>query len=838
MKKILLIIALLLSMCLMAGASATVALYMWAAKDLPGFKRIADYKPSLVTTVYTRHGEVLGYLYKEKRFLVRLDDMPDHLPKAFLAAEDKTFYQHEGIDFTAIARAFLKNLKAGATVQGGSTITQQIIKRLLLTDERSYERKLKEAILAFRLESYLTKDEILTIYLNEIYLGARAYGVEAAARSYFGKHVHDLTLAESAVLAGLPQAPSRYNPFRFPERAKARQHYVLGRMLEENWISEEEYQTAMEQELVYSSMEDISWKKGAYYLEEVRRWLVDYLSKENMEAHGIELDRYGEEAAYTAGLHVFTALDMRHQEAAEAALRKGLEDSSKRRGWRGPVRTLPPEEFDSFLKEHEYAPEDLTPGAWVLALVTNVMKKGAAVRVGSKEGFIPVETMAWARTPNPKIAPEYAAKIRDARKLLAPGDVVWTSLPPKEEGEKEGEGEKQKDEKENEGGSPFDRLSLQQRPEIEGALVSLEPPSGEVRALVGGYSFEKSQFNRATQARRQPGSAFKPVVYSAALDHGFTAASMVLDAPIVITIGNKVWKPQNFSHEFYGPTLFRTALVKSRNLVTIRIAQRIGIQTVIERAKTLGLKPDFPPYLPISLGAVAVTPINLCEAYTAFARMGSTIEPRMVLSVKGPWGRSYYKSKPEIHEAITPQNAYIMDTLLQHVVHYGTGFRAKKLNRPVAGKTGTTNEERDAWYMGFSPYLLTGVYVGFDQLRPMGKFETGSRAASPIWVDYRVQVEDMYPEENFPEPPGIVQVRVNPANGQLGGPGCTSCMTLPFMTGTQPRSYAPVWGLDPQPAQPAETSDDPFSAPSGPQTPPSGSNGQSGADEDLFKQVF
>jgi len=834
MKKILLILALLCIMGLLAGAGSGVALYMWAAKDLPGFKKIADYKPSLVTTVYTKSGEVLGYLYREKRFLVRLDDMPDHLPKAFLAAEDKTFYQHEGIDLTAIARAFLKNLKAGATVQGGSTITQQIIKRLLLSAERSYERKLKEAILAYRLESYLSKDEILTIYLNEIYLGARAYGVEAAARSYFGKHVHDLTLAESAILAGLPQAPSRYNPFRFPERAKARQHYVLGRMREENWISEEQYQEALNQPLVYTSMEDISWTKGAYYLEEVRRWLVDFLSKENMEARGIELDRYGEDAAYTAGLHVFTALDMRHQEAAEAALRKGLEDSSKRRGWRGPVRTLSPQEFDAFLEEHEYQPEDLKPGAWVLALVTNVMKKGAAVRVGSREGFIPVATMAWARTPNPEVAPEYAAKITDARKLLSPGDVVWASLPPPQEQE---DARKQEESQDAEAAEiPFDSLSLEQRPEIEGALVSLEPPSGEVRALVGGYSFERSQFNRATQARRQPGSAFKPVVYSAALDHGFTAASMILDAPIVITIGDKVWKPQNFSHEFYGPTLFRTALVKSRNLVTIRIAQRIGIQTVIERAKTLGLEPDFPPYLPISLGAVAVTPINLCEAYTGFARMGSTVEPRMVLSVKGPWGENYYASKPEIREAITPQNAYIMDTLLKHVVQYGTGFRAKKLGRPVAGKTGTTNEERDAWYMGFSPYLLTGVYVGFDQLRPMGKFETGSRAASPIWVDYRSQVEELYPEEDFPEPPGIVQVRVNPHNGQLGGPGCTDCLTLPFMTGTQPRSYAPVWGLDtPQPSGSA----DPFApqTPEGGQPAPQG-NGSQGADEDLFKQVF
>lgn len=825
MKKTLLILSLLLVMgCLMGGALA-VTVYMWAAKDLPGFKRIADYKPSLVTTVYTRHGDVLGYLYREKRFLVRLADMPPHLPKAFLAAEDKTFYQHEGIDLSAIARAFVKNLKAGGTVQGGSTITQQIIKRLLLTSERSYERKLKEAVLAYRLENYLSKDEILTIYLNEIYLGARAYGVEAAARVYFGKHVNELTLAESAILAGLPQAPSRYNPFRFPDRAKARQHYVLGRMREENWITEEQYREALAQPLVYKSMEDISWKKGAYYLEEVRRWLVDYLSKENMESLGVELDRYGEDAAYTAGLHVYTAIDMKHQEAAEAALRAGLEASSKRRGWLGPVQTLPPGQFNTFLEQNDYLPEDLQPGSWVLALVTKVQSKGAVVRVGAREGYIAVDTMSWARTPNPGVAPEYAPKIRDARKLLQPGDVIWASLP-------EPPAEDAKD-KEQDQTDPLQHLALQQRPKVEGALVSLEPPSGEVRALVGGYSFERSQFNRATQARRQPGSAFKPIVYSAALDHGFTAASMVLDAPIVIQIGKNIWKPENFSHKFYGPTLLRTALAKSRNLVTIRIAQRIGIKTVIERAKALGLEPDFPPYLPICLGAVAVTPINLCEAYTGFARMGSTVKPRMVLAVKGPWGDDIYTSQPEPHEAITPQNAYIMDTLLQAVVQSGTGFKAKQLGRPVAGKTGTTNEERDAWFMGFTPYLLTGVYVGFDQLQPMGKLETGSRAAAPIWVQYRMAVEDMYPEQNFPEPPGIVNVRVNAGNGTLAGPGCTDCYTLPFKAGTQPQHYGtPAWSDTAQPfatTTPAEQGQPGQSAPG---------TGQPATSEDLFKQVF
>ncbi len=827
MKKFVVISTLFVAMLvLMAGASGMVV-YMWAAKDLPGFKRIADYKPALVTTVYARNGEVLGYLYKEKRFLVRLDDMPRHLPLAFLAAEDKTFFRHEGIDLSAIVRAFVVNLRSRETRQGGSTITQQIIKRLLLTSEKSYERKLKEALLAYRLERYLTKDEILTIYLNEIYLGARAYGVEAAARVYFGKHVQDLTLAESAMLAGLPQAPSRYNPYRFPERAKARQKYVLDRLREENWISQEEYDQAQAEPLEYKNMTDVSWQQGAYYLEEVRRWLVDYLSMDNMNSMGMTLDRYGEEAAYTAGLHVYTAVDLEHQKAAEEALRWGLEESSKRRGWLGPVRQLQTGEFENFLEQNDYLPEDLHAGAWVLALVTKVEKKGAQVRVGSRAGFIGVESMAWARTLNPAVAPEHAAKVTDATKLLKSGDVVWASVQAPD-GTKNGE-PKAVDPK-----APL-HLALEQRPKVQGALVSLEPQTGDVRALVGGYSFQQSQFNRATQARRQPGSAFKPVVYSAALDHGFTPASIVIDAPLVIEIGNKVWRPQNFTQKFHGPTTLRVALAKSYNLVTIRIAQRTGIRNVIKRAKDLGLKSEFPPYLPISLGAVAVTPINLCEAYTTFARGGTRVEPRMVLTVKGPWGDSFYQSKVEPKEAISPQNAYVMNYLMQQVVQMGTATRAKKLGRPVAGKTGTTNEERDAWFMGYTPYLLTGVYVGFDQLQPMGKFETGSRAALPIWLKYREAVEENYPVTPFPEPMNVVNVRVNSDSGQLASPGCDDCVPMPFIAGTEPIRFADFgWGVDtgPQSMEGGAPGNGAYPAPGQVQR-----QGQSQG-EDLLKQIY
>ncbi len=832
MKKFFIVCFVLVLIFATLAGGATVALYVWASKDLPSFKRLTDYRPPLVTTVYTHDGEVLGYLYREKRFLVTLKELPPYLPKAFLAAEDNSFYEHPGIDITAILRAMIKNLKAGGIKQGGSTITQQIIKRMLLTSEKKYERKLKEAILAYRLENYLSKDEILTIYLNDIYLGAGSYGVEAAARQYFGKHASELTLAESAILAGLPKAPATYDPYRYPEEAKGRQRYVLDQMLSLKWITPEEYEQALKEPLVYKSMLDLSWSQGAYYLEEVRRWLIDYLSRDKALARGATLDKYGEDAAYEAGLHVQTGVDMVHQNAAEKALRDGLVAASKRSGWQGPVKHIDPLEYESFLAGEHLSPEILEPGEWLQCLVTDVDKRGAKVRVGQFRGFISVETMSWARKPDKSRAPESVPAIKDATIILKPGDVVWASVcEPKPEPKADpkadkGNAAKPQPPKPQAGQGTLD-LALEQHPRLQGAFVSLEPPTGEVRALVGGYAFKESQFNRATQAQRQPGSAFKPIVYSAALDHGFTAASVVMDAPFVTISGGKVWKPENYSGKFEGPTLLRTALVKSKNLVTIRVAQRMGIRYVIERAKALGLTPDFPPNLAISLGAVALAPINLCQAYTAFARGGSTIAPRMVLSVRGPWGEDYFTSQPEIKDALTPQNAYIMASLLKEVVQHGTATQARVLNRPVAGKTGTTNDEQDAWFMGFSPYLLSGVFVGYDQLEPMGKLETGSRAALPIWIQYRKAVEPNYPIQDFPEPPGIVHVRVNAKTG-LPSADDSESFFLPFMTGTEPSGayIEPLDGSDPVPVTPGAPG-----TPGTTPTPPS-------RGEDLLKQFF
>ena len=740
-------------------------------------QRLWDYRPALVTTVYARDGSILGYLFRKKRFYRALSSMSPYLAKAFLAAEDKAFYEHDGIDPSAIFRAFSINIEAGDIIQGGSTITQQLVKRIMLTGKKSYSRKIKEAILAYRLERHMTKDQILTLYLNEIFLGAGAYGVEAAARIYFGKTVKRLTLAECALLAGLPKAPSTSNPFRSPQKAKARQRYVLGRMLALDWITSKDHDQAVKEKLEYKSMPDPSWKLGAYYLDEVRRWLIQNLSEEKMKARGLVLPRYGEDAVYESGLHVYTALSPDHQRAAEKALKQGLEESARRRGWSGPIKRIKAAEHEAYLQAQAKtftSGQRFKPGDWTQALVIGVTAGGAEVRMGSFSGFISVRTMGWCRKPNPEVAPESVSRIKDARRVVRKGDVVWAKVI----------------------AVTAKRLSLAlaRRPEIQGALISMDPRNGEVLALVGGYDFSSSQFNRATRARRQPGSSFKPIVYSAAIDNGYTAASLILDEPwsIVDPHTSKTWAPKNFSGKFYGPTLLSTALVQSRNVVVARIAKRMGMAKVVKRAKEMGISRPIPPFPAVSLGTAEVTLLDMTRVYSTFARDGTRIEPRLVLSVRDREGQEILHTEPKVTRAVTPQNAYIITHLLRHVVQYGTARRAKVLKRPVAGKTGTTNDTRDAWFIGFTPYLLTTVYVGFDQGKSMGKEETGSRAAGPIWVKYRMAVEKRYPVKDFPIPKNIVFEQVS-RDGEYLAPGFSErAISLPFLRGTQPSLRHPV----------------------------------------------
>lgn len=734
---------------LLACAAAGSLLY-WASRDLPNITRIADYNPPQATTVLARNGEVLGTLCHEKRYVISLRDMSHFLPMAFLAAEDDAFYRHMGVDPMAILRAAVNNFRRGHTGEGGSTITQQLIKQLLLTSERSYTRKMKEAILAYKLEKNLTKNEILAIYLNQIYLGEHAYGVEAASRTYFGKHAADITLAESAVIAGLPKAPSKYNPFRSPEAAKERQMYVLGRLRDLKWISQDEYKQAATEPLVYWSMPDGMGGAALWYLEEARRLLVEFFTEANLRALGVETNKYGEDYVYEAGLTVQTCMVPKQQTAGGNALRRGLEELDKRQGWRGPLKKPEGVQASGFEQKSQFTPLDLAGNAWVQALVLSVSPREAVVSLGNGyKGVIPVANMSWARRPNPKVAAQNAPSVKDARKVLAAGDFIWVSAASRE--------------KEEYVPAKVTRqtliaLRLQQEPLVQGALASIEPQSGDVVALIGGYSFGESHFNRATQARRQPGSSFKPVVYSTALDFGFTPSSIVLDAPLeyVNPYTNEVWRPSNYEHNYKGELPLWQALALSRNTCTVRLAQAVGVDNVIARAKSLGLEPNFPRELAISLGAVAVSPLNLTQAYAAFANQGLGVRPRIISSIRDASGKELYTQPPEHWQALTPENAYMMATLLKNVVNAGTGSRAKIEGRFIAGKTGTTNEEHDAWFVGFTPYLVTGVYVGYDQLKPLGRLEQGGRTAAPIFRYYRSEVEELYEVQDFTMPENIV----------------------------------------------------------------------------------
>ncbi len=737
----------LIFLACLCACGAVASLLYWASRDLPNITRIADYNPPQATTVLARNGEVLGTLCHEKRYVISLRDMSSYLPMSFLAAEDDAFYSHMGVDPMAILRAAINNFRRGHTGEGGSTITQQLIKQLLLTSERSYTRKMKEAILAYRLEKDLTKNEILTIYLNQIYLGEHAYGVEAAARTYFGKHAADITLAESAVIAGLPKAPSKYNPFRSPEAAKERQMYVLGRLRDLKWISEEEYSQAAAEPLVYWSMPDGMGGAALWYLEEARRLLIEFFTEANLRALGVQTNKYGEDYVYEAGLTVQTCMVPAQQNAGGNALRRGLEELDKRQGWRGPIK-MPPNAHMGLNKQ--FTPLDLAGGAWALAEVLEAAPGGVIVALGNGyKGKIPVSNMSWARRPNPKVAAQDAPSVKDSRKVVSRGDFIWVSA---------ASSDKEPYNPENVKKETQIVLRLQQEPLVQGALASLEPQSGDVVALIGGYSFGESHFNRATQARRQPGSSFKPVVYSTALDFGFTPSSTVLDAPLeyVNPYTNEVWRPSNYEHNYKGELPLWQALALSRNTCTVRLAQAVGVDHVIERAKSLGLEPNFPRELAISLGAVAVSPLNLTQAYAAFANQGLGVRPRIISGIKDAAGRELYSQPPEHWQALSPENAYMMATLLKNVVNAGTGSRAKIDGRFIAGKTGTTNDEHDAWFVGFTPYLVTGVYVGYDQLKSLGRREQGGRTAAPIFRYYRTEVENLYEAQDFPMPENIV----------------------------------------------------------------------------------
>lgn len=630
-----------------AALAGSSFLYYILLKELPSIAALKDYRPSITTRVYADNGELIDEFFLEDRKVIKYEDIPKIVIQAFIAAEDARFFQHKGFDMQSMSRAFFKNIEAGRIVQGGSTITQQVAKVLYLSPEKSYMRKIKEALLAYKIDKYLTKEEIITLYLNHIYLGHGTYGIEAASQGYFGKSARDLTLAEAAVLAGLPKAPSSYSPYTHPDKAYQRQVYVLSRMLEDKYISKAEKDLAVATKIRFRSIKPKD-KIAPYFIENVRRYVQE---------------KYGRDVLYREGLEVYTTLNIQMQKAARDAVEQGLKEVEAR------------ENFEQGL--------------------------------------------------------------------------------------------------------------------VQGALFAMDPKSGAIRSMVGGRDFNRSEFNRATQSRRQPGSAFKPIIYTAAFDKGMTPSTVIVDSPIVYPDPSRpdgVWKPRNFDEKFLGPTTLHNALVHSRNIITIKVLEEIGIDYATAYAANMGITSPISRNLSIALGTAGVTLQELVRAYGVLANEGRRVQPFFIKKIVDRTGHVFEEAQPKVEQVIDPRIAFMTSHVMQDVVESGTGQRVKRLGRPVAGKTGTTDDTRDAWFLGFTPTLVAGVWVGFDQERPLGRQEVGGRAAAPIWLYFAEKALERMPVEVFPIPEGIVFVKVDPKTGAPARFWTKGARFEAFLEGTTPEN--------------------------------------------------
>lgn len=749
------------------GAGAFVLSYY--GRDLPDYTQLKTYEPPIVTRIYAGDGRLLAEYAREKRVFVPIEVIPDLVKKGFLAAEDQNFYSHPGIDFMAIGRAAYTNLaNPGSRLVGASTITQQVAKNFLLTNERSYERKIKEAILATRMEEAMDKDQILELYMNEIYLGQRSYGVAAAAQTYFDKKLDDLNVAEIAYLAALPKAPNNYHPVRNHNTALARRNWVIGRMLEDGYITSAQAELAIASPLAMKLKDESDVVNAPFFAEEVRRQLKA---------------QYGEDSLYKGGLTVRTSVDPRLQYIAVKALRDGLMEYDRRHGWRGPVSHF--ESLDDWAAQLITIPEPADmPDNWVLAMVLETGTQNAKLGFADKStANIALQSVQWAR----KCVNEcygLGPEITGVNQVLKAGDVVLV--------------EKVKT-----------AWMLRQIPLVQGALVAMDPHTGRVLAMQGGWKYGADQFNRVTQADRQPGSAFKPFIYLAALDKGFTPATRVLDAPFVMEQApGDYWRPTNYSGEFYGPTPIRVGVEKSRNLMTVRLADHLGMPTVIDYAKRFGIADEMKPYLSYSLGAGETTLLKLTNAYAMLVNGGKKITPTIVDRIQDRRGETIFSYDnrpcpncgdlirwdgqstpvvPDGREQIADERtAYQMVSILEGVVQRGTAGKLAALGMPLAGKTGTTNKSKDTWFIGFSPDLVVGVFVGFDEPRSLGKRETGGSAAAPVFGEFMKEALKDTPPTPFRVPPGIKNVRINADTGRAAMPGDKHIIWEAFVTGTEP----------------------------------------------------
>ena len=788
--------AALLGMALL-GMLAAAGIYFYVLPQLPATDTLRDVRFQVPLRIYTADERLIAEFGEKRRIPVKYENLPPRLVQAFLAAEDDRFFEHPGVDYQGLVRAALQLIRTGRKTQGGSTITMQVARNFFLSREKTYLRKLTEILLALKIERELSKEQILELYLNKIYLGQRAYGVAAAARIYYGTDLDGLTLAQMATIAGLPKAPSRDNPVSNPERARIRRDYVLRRMRELGYIDAETYQGALAEPLSARLHAATTEVEAPFLAEMVRTELVG---------------RYGE-AAYTQGYRVYTTIDSDRQAAANRALRRALLAYDRRHGYRGPERRI---DLPADIAPEQAARELRSIpslGGLPPALVLSIDEKSfEAVLRDGRVVQVDWEGMAWARPDlgENRLGP----KPKTASDILARGDLIRL--------EEDG-----------------DAWRLAQPPKLEGALVSLNPDDGAIQALAGGFDFRRSKFNRAVQARRQPGSSFKPVIYSAALEKGFTAASVLNDAPVVFDDPalERAWRPENYSGRFYGPTRLRVALTHSRNLVSIRLLRAIGVRYAIDYARRFGFSPDqLPADLSLALGSGSVTPLQMARAYAVLANGGFLITPYYISRIEDSDGQVLFRAEPALacrepcqtdaaetvddppadslppprlaERTLEPRNVWLMNSMLRDVIRRGTGRRALVLGRKdLHGKTGTTNDQRDAWFCGFSPALVTVSWVGFDSMKPLGRGETGGRAALPMWIDYMREALAGVPEIHRDPPPGLVTVRIDPATGLRARADQPDALFETFREEYVPRETAAGAELAPVDGQDQETTE-------------------------------
>ena len=718
--------------------SIAVIAILWAfSNKLPDYKFLKSYKPPVSSKVYAGEGQLVSDFSKEKRIFVPYNAVPPKVINSFLSAEDKNFFTHPGVDAKGVIRATINNISNviySKRLEGASTITQQVAKNFLLSNEVSINRKIKEAILAFRIERALSKKRILELYLNQIYLGQGAYGIASASLEYFNKPISELNYAEAALLAALPKAPSKYNPYKNPELAKFRRNLVLKNLLDNNYLKNEDYIKLINTKIELKKRKKIFLEDTSYYVEDIRKYVVE---------------KFGFEKVYKKGLNIKTPLNLELQKIATVSLRKGLERYDRRKGWRGPLTNK--KNLDDWNNDLEKYKLEKSIG-WQLAIINKVNKFNTLIKtIKDEAGVIDYENISWTK--------------KEFDELFKKGDVIYVKK------------------------IKNDKYELKQLPKVNGGIVVMDPFTGRVYALSGGFSFKKSEFNRASQALRQPGSAFKPFIYALALENNFSPNTLILDAPLVLEQGSelKMWKPENYGKKFYGPSTLRMGLEKSRNLMTVRIAQEIGIDKIINFTKQLGIYENPQELLSIALGSAETTLLKLTSAYCSFVNGGKKINPILIDRIQDSEGVTFFSTEtrsckdcdqisyfsesiPKIsdnfYQVISPQSAYQVTSILEGVIKRGTGKRLRDLNLDIAGKTGTTNKNTDTWFVGFTSKLVIGAYVGMDEPKSLGRYETGAKTAMPIFKDFVKKAVKKKDARPFKVAPGISMMVIESSTGK------------------------------------------------------------------------